>query len=250
MNWLREYSLPTLLAIALHALAAWSLYSGWTPEKDVTNVIKPRSVMANLLVLEPKAKPAPPPKPATAQSQPVAKAAPPKPDPKLAQQRKLADQKAAQKAAEDAAKRAAEQEAAKRAAEEQARQERLARLSELAQTSFSEALSQESASLNAANAETVAQSYRLGIYELVRQNWSRPPSARNGMSAKLLVELIPTGEVVGVSVVESSGNAAFDRSAEQAVRRARRFEVPTDNSVFEAHFRRFYFLFQPEDLLR
>ena len=96
----------------------------------------------------------------------------------------------------------------------------------------------------------LAQSYRQGIYEMVRQNWSRPPSARNGMSAKLLVELIPTGEVVGVSVVESSGNTAFDRSAEQAVRRAGRFEVPTDNAMFESHFRRFYFLFQPEDLLR
>ena len=70
------------------------------------------------------------------------------------------------------------------------------------------------------------------------------------MSAKLLVELIPTGEVVAVSVVESSGNAAFDRSAEQAVRRARRFEVPQDNAIFEENFRQFYFLFQPEDLLR
>jgi len=50
--------------------------------------------------------------------------------------------------------------------------------------------------------------------------------------------------------VTSSGNVAFDRSAEQAVRRSRRFEVPLDNGVFEAHFRSFYFLFQPEDLLR
>ena len=58
------------------------------------------------------------------------------------------------------------------------------------------------------------------------------------------------GEVVAVSIVESSGNGAFDRSAEQAVRRARRFEVPEQNSIFEAHFRQFYFLFQPEDLLR
>ena len=70
------------------------------------------------------------------------------------------------------------------------------------------------------------------------------------MSARLRVELIPTGEVISVTVVDSSGTAAFDRSAEHAVRMAKRFEVPTDNALFEAHFRSFYFLFQPEDLLR
>ena len=70
------------------------------------------------------------------------------------------------------------------------------------------------------------------------------------MSARLLVELIPTGEVISVAVVEGSGNAAFDQSAEQAVRQARRFPVPDNNSQFERYFRRFYFLFQPEDLLR
>ena len=31
---------------------------------------------------------------------------------------------------------------------------------------------------------------------------------------------------------------------------ARRFDVPEDNQLFEANFRRFYFLFRPEDLLR
>lgn len=241
MYWLRQYSLPLLLALVLHVGAAFSLYQGWSPEQERTTLIKPRTVMADLLVLEPQAKPAP---------KPVKKAAPPAPK---AQPQKPAQTKpkvdpalAAKKKAEaDAAKKAAEE-----AAKELARQERLQRLSELAQSSMEQAMSEESADLQAGTEEMVAQSYRLGIYELVRQNWSRPPSARNGMSAKLLVELIPTGEVVGVSIVESSGNGAFDRSAEQAVRRARRFEVPQQNSIFEAHFRQFYFLFQPEDLLR
>ena len=40
------------------------------------------------------------------------------------------------------------------------------------------------------------------------------------------------------------------RSAELAIRGAKRFSVPGDNTVFEANFRRFYFLFRPEDLLR
>ena len=63
------------------------------------------------------------------------------------------------------------------------------------------------------------------------------------MSARLLVELIPTGEVISVTVVEGSGNSAFDQSAEQAVRKARRFVVPDENAQFERYFRRFYFCF-------
>jgi colicin import membrane protein len=70
------------------------------------------------------------------------------------------------------------------------------------------------------------------------------------MSARLQVELIPTGEIISVFVSESSGNESFDRSAEQAVRKVRRFDVPADNGLFESHFRRFYLLFKPDDLLR
>ena len=61
MHWLREYSLPLLLAVALHGAAVAALYRGWSPDKEAVNLIKPRTVMADLLVLQPKAKPAPPP---------------------------------------------------------------------------------------------------------------------------------------------------------------------------------------------
>ena len=81
-------------------------------------------------------------------------------------------------------------------------------------------------------------------------NWSRPASARNGMKVTLRVELVPSGEVAAVSLVESSGDTAFDRSAESAVRRAGGFAVPDDSAVFERRFRRFNLLFNPEDLLR
>jgi colicin import membrane protein len=66
----------------------------------------------------------------------------------------------------------------------------------------------------------------------------------------LLVELVPTGDVVNVTVVQSSGDAAFDRSAEAAVRSAGRLPVPPESAVFERYFRRLSLLFQPEDLLR
>lgn len=240
---LRSYSLPLLLALALHSLAVWMLYVGWNPSKELSMAIKPKMVMANLIVLEPKAKPkisAPPPEPAKQAAPKVEEVKPveprPQPDPEL-QRKKKAEEEAAKKAAEQARK-------------QREREERLAALSQLAEADLEQAMQEESQNLQTGTEEMVAQSYQVGIYNLVRQNWSRPPSARNGMQARLLVELIPTGDVVSVTIVESSGNSAFDRSAEQAVRRAAKFEVPKENAIFERYFRRFYFLFQPEDLLR
>jgi colicin import membrane protein len=144
----------------------------------------------------------------------------------------------------------AEAERQRKAVADQQRRERLAALGELADDSLQRSLDAEAEQMLEGQNEQEVQSYQASIYDLVRKNWSRPPSARNGMQARFVVELIPTGEVLSVALVDSSGNGSFDRSAEQAIRRARRFDVPKDNELFEANFRRFYFLFRPEDLLR
>ena len=88
------------------------------------------------------------------------------------------------------------------------------------------------------------------IRATVINRWTRPPSARNGMVAVLSIQLVPTGEVVGVSVLQSSGNNAFDRSAMNAVERSARFPdvAKLENAVFEDNFRRFQLIFKPEDL--
>ena len=93
-----------------------------------------------------------------------------------------------------------------------------------------------------------AQAYVAQIQREMIQNWSRPPSARNGMQAIVRVRLVPTGEVVNVEVEESSGNNAFDRSVIQAVQKSGRFLVPADSRQFERNFRSFTVLFRPEDL--
>jgi len=249
LSAVRQYSLPLLLALVLHGFAAMALYANWNPADRETRVIEPpQAVQASLLMLEPP--PAPPARPRsqpTPQPQlPSAQQPEPKPEPKPAEPEPDLE---AERRREEQRRREAE-EAARRAAEERARQERLEVLS---RTAFEEALQSEASDLAESEATAdaaVAMSYQRGIYEAVVANWSRPPSARNRMEAKLLVELVPTGDVVSVTVLESSGNAAFDRSAEAAVRKADRFEVPEDPDVFEEHFRRFTLLFRPEDLLR
>ena len=256
MHVIKQYSLPFLLALVLHVGAAWSLYQNWDKQTKVSDFVKPETVMANLIVMQPKSKP----KVDLAAQQQAQNLQAARAREKKAQEEALAakrkqeelekqrQQKAEELKAEEL--KQLQEEAAHKQAEEQALQERLQRLAELADSSFDQALAAESQALEASDDELIAQSFKAGIRQKIMANWSRPPSARNGMKATLVIELIPTGEVVSVTITQSSGNTAFDRSAERAVRGAGRFEVPSENSIFEAHFRQVYLLFQPEDLLR
>src|SRR5690606_40183736 len=46
--------------------------------------------------------------------------------------------------------------------------------------------------------------------------WRYPPSVRPDQEVSVRIQLVPTGEVIQVQVVSSSGHAALDRSVEQA----------------------------------
>lgn len=141
------------------------------------------------------------------------------------------------------------EQAAKAAAEaERAEQEKAAEQVARADSELQKLINAEMDAIRAVTDDEKAMAYVGQIQADIIQNWSRPPSARNGMQTLLKVFLVPTGEVVDVSVLESSGNAAFDRSAIQAVRKVRRFDVPRESRLFEDKFREFEVLFRPEDL--
>ena len=93
-------------------------------------------------------------------------------------------------------------------------------------------------------------SYASWISQRVGNSWSRPPSARSGMIVKLRVNLVPTGRVVSVDIVESSGDEAFDRSAGQAVHKAEPYNrlAELSSDLFDEQFRQFVFIFNPQDL--
>lgn len=198
------------------------------------------------------------------------------------QRRKNEQAAAAQKRREDAAaqKRRDEAAAQKKATEERqrvadakARTERETR--ELEDAARAEALRQEQlaeearerreeqarrereATADAAAAEAASSEFELIqsatglIQQLVTENWSRPPSARNGMRAVIQIRMLPTGELIDATITQSSGDPAFDRSAENAVYRAAPFSELTalPIRVFNQNFRTLSLIFQPEDLL-
>jgi len=98
-----------------------------------------------------------------------------------------------------------------------------------------------------------AQEYELTEIErfmsLIRAKiWSRwhvPPKS-TGLSLLLRIRLLPSRELESVNIIESSGKAAFDRSAINAVRSVRSYPVPDDAGIFDRHFRQFSMRFTPE----
>ncbi|HAC88610.1 MAG TPA: protein TolA, partial [Gammaproteobacteria bacterium] len=97
----------------------------------------------------------------------------------------------------------------------------------------------------------LVQSATALIQQALQQVWNRPPSARNGMRAILRIRMLPTGELIEASITQSSGDSAFDRSAENAVYSASPFaelqNLPIN--VFNTNFRTLTLIFEPEDLL-
>jgi colicin import membrane protein len=133
----------------------------------------------------------------------------------------------------------------KRQLEERLRVER-----EQQQAEWEDMLTEGEAQMDAQEDQRAANSYRQIIQQRLSENWSRPPSARRNMEAQVRIQMVPTGRVVGVIIIKSSGDAAFDRSVEQAVRKAHQFiELQAmDSRLFELKFRSVDVAFSPEDL--
>jgi len=137
--------------------------------------------------------------------------------------------------------------------QEQQRQQEVAAQQERErqQRAQQEAAAQAQATAAAAQEGEAVMSYTTLIHDLVQQQWSRPPSARNGMVTVLRIRLVPTGEVIDVEVVQSSGDGAFDRAAVTAVNRVGTIRElqGMDPQLFNRNFRTLLLTFRPEDLL-
>lgn len=220
-RWLFS-GLPALLTISIHVGIVLVLGFRWAGPTQVIAAAPTAQAVQAVLVsadsLAPKPKPKPKPKPQVDPTPATPREAPPpavvEPVPEI----------------KDAAPESDATQLAAMAREE------------LANMATSDLSGSDSISLKDAVAATIQRA--------VINRWTRPPSARNGMVSVLSIQLVPTGEVVGVSVLTTSGDAAFDRSAISAVERVGKFPeiAQLDSRVFETTFRRFQLIFRPEDL--
>ena len=85
--------------------------------------------------------------------------------------------------------------------------------------------------------------YSLAIRAAVERNWIRPPGAPAHLACVVRVSQAPSGDVVTVQIIESSGNRAFDSSVENAVWKSSPLPLPKDVGLFR---RDLQFMFDPE----
>jgi len=232
-----QYGVPLLLAVVIHIIAALALMEGWGGVREPDRVMFRETISAHLLTIEAAA---PEPAPVT----PPQRRAEPTPRPQPAQQRPLPTE-AAPARPEPETPRITTPDIAPRPQPEPVPDRRW---QEEQEEVFTRALDAEAQRMAVTQAEAASASYIGAIIRQIERHWSRPPSARRGMQVEVLINLVPTGELVSISIVRSSGNAAFDRSAELAVRQAAPFQVPDNPALFEQRFRQLRLLFTPEDL--
>lgn len=87
------------------------------------------------------------------------------------------------------------------------------------------------------------------IQSQVISEWKRPQSLNKYLKTELLIRLVPTGEILEIKIIKSSGNEAFDQSSITALESIKRFEgLEMSNRLFDKHFRNFTLIFSPSDL--
>lgn len=273
-----KYALPFMVSITVHALVVASMLVAMPAPKPKTTIKKPSYVQAKLITLDAQSQAQPAkPKPRivdlTRQREEESRQAAQEAQQRAQQaaqeqerQQVARQQQRRKQEAEQQAKVAAEQKAtAERQARveterrerqeterrEQAEADRRQRERQIQQQQiFEEALQEEEEALAEAEYAATAQSYISVISQRIEQNWSRPPSARNNMQCELLIKLVPTGRVISVDIIRSSGNDQFDRSAVQAVNRSEQFPEIREMKpeVFERYYRELRLVFNPQDL--
>jgi TonB family protein len=259
---------PALATLLIHGLLIFLLTANWAsmdPErikvKPLPNLVNARLVDVSDLQTKPKATPAPAPKVEPPKPKPEPKPVPPKPEPPKPEPPKPEPPKPEPPKPEPPkptptpkpaptpapVKPEPKPEPPKPTPTQQSSRDALARI---AQDELSTVTTTKEAAQATATADQMSASFVALIQRTIQSYWSRPPSARNGMECELEVQLVPTGEVVAVRVTRSSGDPAFDSSAENAVRKAGAFpelqKLPSGE--FEKKFRRLNLIFRPEDL--
>jgi colicin import membrane protein len=226
----RSFVLSALVHIVLAAVlflgVRWQVHPPDVVSVDLVDTVPPPPPPAPVVEapkpppppkVEPEVKPPPPvPKPDIAlREKPKPK---PKPEPKKVEAKPKPDL--------EMQKRMQEQLAQEQKALDQQRQER--QLRELLAAQKADVARKASAARASALAAYIAS-----IRESVRGRWILPQDLQGNPEAVFLVTQIPSGDVISVKLVKSSGNAAYDTAVERAILAASPLPLPPDRSLFE-----------------
>jgi colicin import membrane protein len=134
-------------------------------------------------------------------------------------------------------KRMQEQLAMEQKALDQQRQER--QLRELLAAQKADAARKAAAARASALGEYIGR-----IQAKVRGNWILPQDLQGNPEAIFLVIQLPTGEVLNIKLLKSSGNPAYDTAVERAILKSSPLPLPSDRSLFDRELK---LTFRPRD---
>lgn len=70
-------------------------------------------------------------------------------------------------------------------------------------------------------------------------HWKSPETSNDTLETIVNIRLVPTGRMVGVNIIKSSGNNSFDKRIEMALFKVEQFKglISMDSKMFEENFR-------------
>jgi colicin import membrane protein len=233
----RSFALSALVHIVLAAVlflgVRWQVHPPDTVTVDLVDAPPPPAPVVESPKppppkVEPEVKPPPPvPKPDIAlREKPKPK---PKPEPKKVEAKPKPDP--------TLEKRMREQLAMEQKALDQQRQER--ELRDLLARQQADAARKAAAARASALGEYIAR-----IQAKVRGNWILPQDLQGNPEAIFLVTQLPTGEVLNIKVLKSSGNPAYDTAVERAILKSSPLPLPSDRQLFDRELK---LTFRPRD---
>ena len=244
-------------SVLLHSLIIAGAFWGWNQSQQPKSIKIPSYVKAEIVKLDAQTQKKVAPKKQPKKIDMVAKRKEQerlKREQEKKRQAQIAKREAERKKKEETEKKAkalAEQKRLEQERIEQQRQEEQRRQDEARiQQEFEEALAEEDRMMQEQEYANEAQSYIALIQQRIENKFVPPPSARKGMATKVSIQLVPTGRLVSVNIIDGSGNVAFDRAARQAVLDVDEFPEVKDmpGEVFERFFRKFSVIIRPEGL--
>ena len=74
--------------------------------------------------------------------------------------------------------------------------------------------------------------YKALIIQAISQHWILPDHVNPQLFSQFRIQLAPSGKVLSVSLIKSSGDPVLDRSAQAAIYKASPLPVPSDQAMF------------------
>jgi colicin import membrane protein len=123
------------------------------------------------------------------------------------------------------------------------------KLQEELQQDFQKKLQEHEAELRQSSAvsQSEVNQFMRAIAAKVTKNWRQPIDTKiKGLACVVLIKTVSNGTIIDVQVIQSSGNVAFDRSTEIAVKKSSPLPIP-QSEMARAQFKLFEFSFHPPE---